>query len=153
MERRERGEGVGGGRWKDTQSSWRRRQEMGETDPIVSRPTSTRREINRAVYIHRRIFRRLSLQDGGRDCSCMIDTPIRTSASLRATIYDILVSLVKLSLLLYSTSIYLSRSCEAVNIAGMNFNEYQSTTISCTRCKLFVKNSFSRSLTSRFFFF
>lgn len=37
--------------------------------PIVSRPTSRRREINRAVCIHRRIFQRLSLSqddvDGG----------------------------------------------------------------------------------------
>lgn len=65
---------------------------MEATDSIVFRPTSRRREINRAVCIHRRIFQRLSLQDDdddddeGCDYSCMIDTPaIRTSASLPAS--------------------------------------------------------------------
>ncbi|XP_070158585.1 ensconsin isoform X12 [Polyergus mexicanus] len=80
---------VVGGRWKDAQSSWRRRQERtGETDLIVSRPTFTRREINRVVCIQRRIFRRLSLQDGGCNCSCMTDTPTRTNVKRRRSLYD-----------------------------------------------------------------
>lgn len=90
FERKSRGDGkkwrVRGGKTTSVVQ-----QEMEATDSIVFRPTSRRREINRAVCIHRRIFQRLSLQDGDDDeerydCSYVIDALlVRTSASLRAT--------------------------------------------------------------------
>lgn len=83
-------------------------QEMEATDSIVFRPTSRRREINRAVCIHRRIFQRLSLQDGDDDeerCdySCMIDAPpvrISTGDGARRD-YVLFVKLLRLPHCLY----------------------------------------------------
>lgn len=67
FERKSRGSGKKGERIEKITSVVHKQQEMEATDSIVFRPTSRRREINRAACIHRRIFQHSSLQDDDDD--------------------------------------------------------------------------------------